>query len=83
MGGNGKWREGGGVIRVNRRWEDYKRRERKGREVGVLKRGQREKKEKNVFKYFLLEKTKLKKGLEPGPGGGGTAIYGLYRYVPL
>ena len=57
---------GGGVIRVNRRWEDYKRRERKGREVGVLKRGQREKKEKNVFKYFLLEKTKLKKGLEPG-----------------
>lgn len=39
VGGNGKWREGGGgVIRVNRRWEDYKRRERKGREVGVLKR---------------------------------------------
>ena len=21
--------------------------------------------------------------LKPGGGGGGTAIYGLYRYVPL
>ena len=39
----------GGVIRVNRRWEDYRGRERKGLEVGVLKRGQREKKEKECF----------------------------------
>ena len=22
-------------------------------------------------------------GVEKWPGGGGTAIYGLYRYVPL
>ena len=63
-GGSGEVEVGGG-IRVNRRWEDYRRRERKGREVGVLKRGQREKKEKNAFKSFAIEKAK-----EKGVGAG-------------
>ena len=25
----------------------------------------------------------VRKGFDPGGGGGGTSIYGLYRYVPL
>ena len=36
-------------------------------------------------KYLLLCVSKLEvfTQLPPAPGGGGTAIYGLYRYVPL
>ena len=41
--------EGAGGIPVNRRWEDYGRRDRKGLEVGVLKRGQKEEKKKKFF----------------------------------
>ena len=47
----GKMGSGGGRwIRVNRRWEDYGRRERKGREVGVLKiKGTEGEEEKKCF----------------------------------
>ena len=51
----------GGGIRGNRRWEDYGRRERKGQEVGVLKRGlEGVKEKKNAFKYFAIEKEKAR-----------------------
>ena len=31
----------------------------------------------------LISVSTLSLGLSHTPGGGGTAIYGLYRYVPL
>ena len=39
---------------------------------------------KNIRTIFAREKVTPHKALVPrGPGGGGTAMYGPYRYVPL
>ena len=37
------------------------------------------------YQTFTWRKSKreVKRDRVIGPGGGGTAIYGLYRYVPL
>ena len=44
----------------------YGRRERKGPEVGALKRGQKEKKKRNMLLNISQSKKLEKKGLEPG-----------------
>ena len=45
-------------------------------------------KTENSFPWSFCSETKRKRllrrlGCSPGGGGEGTAIYGLYRYVPL
>ena len=68
-GTNHRWVGNGGGIRGNRRWEDYGRRERKGREVGVLKRGLEGVKEKKML-LNISQSKKKKPGFEPGKHWG-------------
>ena len=56
----------GGVVRVNRRWEDFRRRERKGRGGGSSKKGTEGEKGKKMLLNISQSKKLKKKGLEPG-----------------
>ena len=66
---------------MKRGWEVYERRERKGREVGVLKRvGNRGKRGEHdyptILKFSQTTRAKSRKGRKPRKKSGEAGIYG-------